>query len=243
MDKNKHNYFFEVYQIHTEMQEEKCLGMINLLLDSDFYLQLFTYANANIKGFAEAYLSVTQPNETLEDSINFIYGKNIKSILFKKFPNILIKLACVTGEGMIEKDNVGIRLITSYEYRQYNTEYDNQLKFIEYINSEKAHEDKKTQITEEILINNGFEYLEKESNLTQDYQNQLYGKDNYKVFRKWTNDSSPLKLDIDNGVNNRGTEWHLHIDNDHCESIGSADINNIWEFNTLMEIFSSKFRL
>ena len=177
MDKKKHNYFFEVYQIHTGMQEEKCLGMINLLLDSDFDLQLFTYASANIEGFAEDYLSITQPNETLEDSIKFIYGKNIKSILFKKFPNILIKLACVAGEGMIEKDDVGVRLVTSYEYRQYNTEYDNQLKFIEYINSEKAHKDKETQITEELLIDNGFEYLERESNLTQDYQNQLYGKD------------------------------------------------------------------
>ena len=109
--------------------------------------------------------------------------------------------------------------------------------------AEKAHEDKETQITEELLIDNGFEYLERESNLTQDYHNQLFGKDNYKVFRKWTNDSSPLKLDIDNGVNNRGTEWYLHIDNDHCCSIGSADIDNVWEFNTLMEVFGSKFRL
>ena len=98
-------------------------------------------------------------------------------------------------------------------------------------------------ITEDILINAGFEYRERESNLTQDYQNQLYGKDNYKVFRKWTDDDSQLKLDIDNGVNNRGTEWYLHIDNDHCETIGSADINTVYEFNLLMEVFGSKFRL
>lgn len=108
---------------------------------------------------------------------------------------------------------------------------------------EKKNEYKQILITEEILKNSGFEYLERESNLTQDYQNQLYDKDNYKVFRMWTNDDSKLKLDIDNGVNNRGSEWHLHIDNDHCETIGSADINTVYEFNLLMEVFGSKFRL
>lgn len=240
-----HNYFFEVYQIHTGMQEEKCLGMINLLLDSDFNLQLFTYASANIKGFAEDYLSVTQPNETLENSIKFIYGKNIKSILFKKFPNILIKLACVAGEGIIKNDDVGVRLVTSYEYRQYNTEYDNQLKFIEYINSEKANEDKETYITDDILLNSGFEYLKTESELVRDAHklDSELGKEDYKTYRIWTNDDIPLKLDIDNGYNNRGTNWHLHIDNCDCCTIGSADIDNIWQFNTLMEVFGSKFRL
>lgn len=98
-------------------------------------------------------------------------------------------------------------------------------------------------ITEDILINAGFEYLERESNLTKDYQNELYEKENYKVFRKWTEDKIPIKLDIDNGVNNRGTEWYLHIDNDACETIGSADINTVYEFNLLMEVFGSKFRL
>lgn len=240
MDKKKHNYFLEAYQIN---QDETCLGMINVLLDSDFDLQLFKYAIQNIKGFTDEYLSITQPNETLENSLKFIYFKNIKHILYRLFPQILFKLSCITGEGVIEQDNVGVRLVTSYEYRNYNTEYDNQLKFIEYINSEKAHEDKETQITEELLINNGFEYIERESNLTQDYQNQLYGKENYKVFRKWTEDKIPIKLDIDNSVNNRGTEWYLHIDNDACETIGSVDINTVWEFNTLMEVFGSKFRL
>ena len=50
-------------------------------------------------------------------------------------------------------------------------------------------------------------------------------------------------INIDNGYNNRGTGWHLHIDNDMCETIGSADIDTVWEFNTLMQVFKSKFRL
>ena len=100
-------------------------------------------------------------------------------------------------------------------------------------------------ITEDILINSGFEYLEKESELVRDAHklNSELGKEDYKIYRIWTNDNIPLKLDIDNGYNNRGTIWHLHIDNDVCDTIGTADINTIWEFNTLMEVFDSDFRL
>lgn len=99
------------------------------------------------------------------------------------------------------------------------------------------------KITNDILSNNGFEYLEKQSELLRKYQKEQYGIENYSVFRLNTNDDSSLKLDIDNGFNNRGTEWHLHIDNDHCETIGSADIDTVYEFNLLMEVFGSKFRL
>lgn len=96
-------------------------------------------------------------------------------------------------------------------------------------------------ITEDLLINAGFEYLKRESSIIDFDNPELYY--NYKVFRKWTDDDSQIKLDIDNGLNNRGSEWHLHIDNDHCETIGSADINTVYEFNLLMEVFGSKFRL
>lgn len=99
------------------------------------------------------------------------------------------------------------------------------------------------KITNDILSNNGFEYLDKQSELLRKYQKEQYGIENYSVFRLNTNDDYPLKLDIDNGFNNRGSEWHLHIDNDHCETIGSADIDTVHEFNLLMEVFGSKFRL
>lgn len=99
------------------------------------------------------------------------------------------------------------------------------------------------KITNDILSNNDFEYLDKQSELLRKYQKEQYGIENYSVFRLHTNDDYPLKLDIDNGFNNRGTEWHLHIDNDHCNTIGSADIDTVHEFNLLMEVFGSKFRL
>lgn len=229
MDK-KSNYFFEVYEIISE-DAEQCLGMKHIRLDSDFKNKIFPQDSIFTCEFKH------------DDGNIFKYGYNIKQELIDKCPDVINELCESFGTEIIGNDNVGICLISSYDYRQYDKQYDNECRFVEYMMSEKSKEDKETLITEELLIDNGFEYLEKESNLTKDYQNQLYEKDNYKVFRKWTNDSFPLKLDIDNGVNNRGTEWYLHIDNDHCESIGSADIDNVWEFNTLMEVFGSKFRL
>ena len=84
------------------------------------------------------------------------------------------------------------------------------------------------KITNDILSNNGFEYLDKQSELLRKYQKEQYGIENYSVFRLCTNDDYPLKLDIDN---------------DHCNTIGSADIDTVHEFNLLMEVFDSKFRL
>jgi len=98
-------------------------------------------------------------------------------------------------------------------------------------------------ITEEFLINAGFEYMEQESKLCEEYQKTTYGIIDYKSYRKWTDDEHPIKLDIDNGWNNRGTKWSLHIDNDICETIGCADIDYTWQFNKLMEVFDSELRL
>jgi len=189
--------------------------------------------------------------QELRDYVNNAYC-NIYDIELKKYlmntdigNEYIIKhfSAAHKDLNIIEDESIEVRKISSLQYRKFDRYYDNQYQITDYIINEKQKEDKETIITEEILLNAGFEYLERESNLTQDYQNQLYGKDNYKAFRKWTDDDSKLKLDIDNGVNNRGTEWHLHIDNDHCETIGSADINTVYEFNLLMEVFGSKFRL
>ena len=98
-------------------------------------------------------------------------------------------------------------------------------------------------ITEQILIDNGFEFLEHETELLSKYQKDTYGINHYVMYRIWTKDEHPIKLDIDNGWNNRGTKWSLHIDNDVCETIGYVDIDTIEQFNKLMEIFDSKFRL
>lgn len=100
-----------------------------------------------------------------------------------------------------------------------------------------------SKITEDILINAGFEFLKHETELLAEYEKTNHGIDNYKTFRKWTDDELPIKLDIENGYNNSGRKWHLHIDNDHCETIGCADIDTVEQFNKLMEVFDTNFRL
>lgn len=100
-----------------------------------------------------------------------------------------------------------------------------------------------TQITKEILLDAGFICSVPESSVLAKFQKDEYGIENYQMFSKWTDDDTPIKIDIDNGYNNRGTEWHLHIDNNLCETIGCADIDTIEQFNKLMEVFESSFRL
>ena len=98
-------------------------------------------------------------------------------------------------------------------------------------------------ITEEILVDNGFELMEYETELLSKYQKDNYGIDNYVMYRLWTVDKHPIKIDIDNGWNNSGRKWSVHIDNEACETIGYADINTIGQFNKLMEIFESNVAL
>jgi hypothetical protein len=98
-------------------------------------------------------------------------------------------------------------------------------------------------ITVEMLENAGFKYLEHETELLLKYQKDTYGIDHYVMYRLWTEDEQPIKLDVDNGWTNSGRKWSVHIDNDVCETIGYADIDTIAQFNKLMEIFDSKFRL
>jgi len=98
-------------------------------------------------------------------------------------------------------------------------------------------------ITEELLLKFGFELNETETKLCKGYYLEKCGIKDYKTFRKWTNDKYPIKLDIDNGWTNSGRRWSLHIDNSDCETIGYADVDYVWQFNKLMEVFNSNFRL
>ena len=98
------------------------------------------------------------------------------------------------------------------------------------------------KITKEILLNNGFKEVYKEELWKNTYKD-FYGVDDFFMAELWTEDESPIKIDMRNKITNNGTEWNMHLDNEDCETIGSADIDYIWQFNKMMEIFNSKFRL
>ena len=86
-------------------------------------------------------------------------------------------------------------------------------------------------ISKDILLSAGFE------DITYDYEKQFHkeydGLDDYITLRRWTDD-------VDK---NPGKVLKLDIDNCDCCSIGSADLNSIEQFNKLMEVFDSNFRL
>ena len=230
MDK-KSNYFFEVYEIISE-EAEQCLGMKHIRLDSDFKNKIFPQDSTFTCEFKN------------DDGNIFKYGYNIKQELIDKCPDVINELCESFGTEIIGNDNIGICLISSYDYRQYDKQYDNECRFVEYMMSEKSKEDKETEITEEILTNAGFVQCNDLAKRIKDGEEIS----KYIYYRIWTSDDyidiNTLKLDISKEYTNRlGAHWHLHIDNNTCQTIGSADINTVWEFNTLMEVFGSKFRL
>lgn len=197
----------------------------------------------------KTYLNTPEyAKQSYNDPYGSIYNLNIKSYIKELFPEVydFIKDVVLHDNRIdLDDDYFIVCLATLNDYRKIDEKLDNELAFLEYINSEKSELDKNRYITKEILEEAGFEYLLKESNLGREAhkENCELCCEDYSVYRKWTKDKVPIKLDIDNGPNNRGTKWYLHIDNDACETIGCADIDTVWEFNTLMQVFKSKFRL
>ena len=98
------------------------------------------------------------------------------------------------------------------------------------------------KITKDILLNNGFKEVYEEE-LWKNALKDFYGIDDFFVAKLWTEDESPIKIDMRYKITNNEAEWNMHLDNEDCETIGSADIDYIWQFNKMMEIFNSKFRL
>lgn len=231
------NEYFNLVKIHDNPSDFEIIACIK------------KYDNRNIWGdICKEFLDTKEYAEkSHKDPYGSIYHLDLKNMLLVIAPDILDKFKPILIDQNIDltKDDICIYLGTSHDYAKFDEQFENEMKFLEYINSEYSEMDKHRDITEEILIEAGFEYLEGESNLIREAHKldpNLY-LENYKAFRKWTTDKFPIKLDIDNGLNNRGTKWHLHIDNELCNTIGSADIDNVWEFNTLMQVFKSKFRL
>ena len=234
----KYNQYFNIFKTTLDNPEE----LITTIRVS--------YENKIWDKILETYLNTPEYAKlSYDDPYGSIYHLNIKLYIKKLFPEVydLIR-GLILHDNMINIDHndIIICLATKGDYRKVNEQFDNEMTFLEYMNSEISEMDKNRYITDNILKEAGFEFLENESNLGREAHKQNFElcSEDYSVYRKWTDDKPfPIKLDIDNGPNNRGTKWHLHIDNSDCETIGCADISTVWEFNTLMQVFKSKFRL
>lgn len=218
------NFYFEVYN------DQEPLEHINIRTEQEIWRQICE---------SPEYTTDEMLDKFHQSPYDWMHHQDFKKKLLEIYPDFIT----IYPDIDFNREDIHIRMIPQIEYRQYDEKFDNEMKFLEYIQSEKASTDKRTPINFKILEDGGFKLQEAETNLIKKYQEETYGIKDYKSYRLWTNDKNSIKLDIDNGWNNRGTKWSLHIDNNACETIGYADIDNVWEFNTLMEVFGSKFRL
>lgn len=218
------NFYFEVYN------DQELLEHINIRTEQEIWRQICE---------SPEYTTDEMLDKFHQSPYDWMHHQDFKKKLLEIYPDFIT----IYPDIDFNREDIHIRMIPQIEYRQYDEKFDNEMKFLEYIQSEKASTDKRTPINFKILEDGGFKLQEAETNLIKKYQEETYGIKDYKSYRLWTNDKNSIKLDIDNGWNNRGTKWSLHIDNNACETIGYADIDNVWEFNTLMEVFGSKFRL
>jgi len=232
----KNQYFCAV--VHTGEDEFKTLTCIHI------YSERYVWGE-----IANKYLNTFEyAQKSHEDPYGSIYHLDIKEYIFNDYPNVyeMLKQSLLSIGENITNPQIKICMATSHEYRKFDEKFDNEMSFLEYINSETAEMDKNRPITVEILKEAGFE------DVTHDYEKQFHkeydGLDDYVTLRRWTDDTDKnpekvLKLDIDNGLTNNGAKWNLHIDNNVCSTVGSADIDTVWQFNTLMQVFGSRFRL
>lgn len=157
--------------------------------------------------------------------------------IYTMFENTLLSMGYDINDPHIE-----IWLATSNDYRQFDKQYDNERSFIEYVNSEISEYDRRKKITPEILLDAGFKDVTSRE-LIDAFDNSNPNSHIYTIWTDKFDKDEAIKLDIDNIYTNRGTNWHVHIDNCDCDSIGSADIDTVWQFNMLMEVFGSNLRL
>ena len=101
----------------------------------------------------------------------------------------------------------------------------------------------KIEITTDILKQAGFKEIT--NNYDRDFWNKN-GVDNYSEWWKRADSidgNNFIIINCKKGVTNNNAAWGIHVDNCDDDSIGSADITYTWQFNMLMEILESKFRL
>ena len=102
----------------------------------------------------------------------------------------------------------------------------------------------KIDITHDLLIKNGFEFIPKKGAGGWDDFNEyrwsysaINENDNLDYKRSW-------RIDVKHNMSNTADrDWGVHIDNQSCESVAYVDIQTVEHFNTLMELMEIEFRL
>lgn len=95
---------------------------------------------------------------------------------------------------------------------------------------------KDKKITKKLLKKSGFKPIEDDSPEYNVYK--LYGLTGFRLHIK------EFYITIVNGMSNyEDRHWALHLDNDKFETIGSADLETIDQFNEFMDLMEVGFHL
>ena len=201
-----------------------------------------TYSVENIWKLICEDKKMTSPDKLQifnNDPYSYIYKQDVKNLLLKYYP----EFENLT-EVDLSKDDIVVNLISKSTYRKFNEELDYQMTFEEYINSEQSLKDRNRNITEVILMDNGFSRRDDNIELQRHYENQ-YGVKDYSSWYIWTgnfdDEYKQIKIDFEKGLTNNGSLWYIHLDGNDCTTIGTAQISTVFEFNLLMQVYKSKF--
>ena len=126
----------------------------------------------------ETYLNTPEYAKlSYNDPYGSIYHLNIKLYIKELFPEVydLINgLVLHDNRINLDDDYFIVCLATKGDYRKVNEQFDNEMTFLEYMNSEISEMDKQRYITPEMLTEAGFEFLEQESNLGREAHKQKF---------------------------------------------------------------------
>ena len=81
--------------------------------------------------------------------------------------------------------------------------------------------------------------------ITKSYKKEFWernGVKNYSEWQLWTPDRKALIV-MSYGITNNNALWELHVDNEACDSSGSAGISTVYQFNLIMEALNLEYRL
>ena len=224
---DKHYEYYELYEIKEDGD----------IIHKDS-LKILT-KNNTFNDLYDIYESI------LEQGYTSVYDLEIKNYLRENFPEVYNSFRAKNKDIDITDYNIEISLISKNKYKQFDVNFNNQCELIDGIIYDKINIDKNTNITEEILRSVNFKRVD------EDWERSImadeYYIEDYSAWKFCTmnvdNYENSLNIHLSKGNTNNGALWHMHIDNNVCTTIGSADISTIWQFNTLMEVFGSKFRL
>ena len=227
----RHNFYFELY---TEC-EDRHQGIAYLHISTEQEIW---------KEICDQFLCTDEHFEKFSKSpYDAIYNTDIKHYLRVVSPEVLNHFNPVIEGFDINDDKYKVRMCTEREYRAHDEKFNQEMTFLEGFKSDKEAMDKLIEISEDILKEAGFEEN------TNEIEKTFWESQGIKDYSSWRRDTHDVDgdqyiiIDFRKGVTNNCASWGMHLDNNICESIGSADISNVWQFNTIMNVFGSKFRI